>query len=373
VKEEEPLEPITFGDLARLLVYSKTSPSSREKKWRPASHTYFNLHCKSTLFPVFEHRLVHEITTAELQDFLDGQMGRPIVKRSGKPSGRVVKASTVAKYERILRQVLRYGVRIKRLKVSPMDGVGHTHVPRSESKRPRALTCAELSQFLDAAAAAHRAASERLEAATADDDREMLTRLEMVARQNWVFFTVLAFTGLRQLEMFRMRWSWVDLDGRQLWVREAKVGTDREDQRIPLSSRAKAALKFLGPGQPDDLVFKGWSREDGKGFTGEGDKPLTDVGYPLAKFTKAAKLDPRGIGLHCFRHTFITQLDATGCRSSVLRSLARHGREAGDMTYRYQHPEWKDLQEALAKLEKSVFGSSKVVPITAAAGKLGGR
>ena len=97
------------------------------------------------------------------------------------------------------------------------------------------------------------------------------------------------------------------------------------------------------------------------------------MGYPLAKFLKAAKVDPKGIGLHAFRHTFISLIDAAGCRSSVLKALARHGRESGDMTYRYQHPEWKDWQEALARLEKSVFGTAKIVPITAASRKLGGR
>ena len=44
-----------------------------------------------------------------------------------------------------------------------------------------------------------------------------------------------------------------------------------------------------------------------------------------------------------------------------LARLARHGREASDMTYRYQHPEWKDLQQAqihVAELAQhgAVFG-----------------
>lgn len=329
---EPPATPITFGDLARLLAVHKTT--TKRKPWRPGTARFVREHLQASIFPAFESRQAASISAEELQAWLDAQHGR---EARGRHKGNIT-AATVRKIESVLSMVLRYGVKIGRLKVNPMARVERTSLPEDQEVAPaRVLRPEELRRILDAAAPA----------------------------RNRAFFTVLALTGLRRSEAFRMRWSWVDFDARILRVQIAKKGRSE----VPMGPRVIAALRSLGPGQPDDLVFPGFVRTARRGDRSIAQKLLTDMRRPMAAALTAAGVDPAGIALHTFRRTFLTILESLpGIQFSHVVALARHSRKAQGMTARYLLPSMEELHEDLVELERRVFGGAVVRLLRASEG-----
>ena len=199
----------------------------------------------------------------------------------------------------------------------------------------------------------------RLDVAAAEE-RAVLQRAYDAVRRRRAFFVVLAFTGLRKGEAFRMRWSWIDFDGRMLRVRVAKRGSSE----IPLCKTVANVLKALGPGPADDLVFPGSPREAGRAAPLDRTKMLTDMRVPLVRALQAAKVDTRGVTLHTFRRTFLTLIEEIpGVTFSMVVALARHGKGSTGVTARYLKPSNDILHAALAELERRVLGTGNVIPL----------
>jgi integrase len=240
------------------------------------------------------------------------------------------------------------------LVASPMDQVARTPAPGR--KKPRVFKADELRALLTTALARERYLAEVLKRLPADGRRRLFELTAADAKRDRVWFTVLAFTGLRFGEAARMRWKWIDIEDRLLWVQLAKTGELLPSQEIPLAQRAADALKDLGLREPEDLVFPGWAR------TGEGAGPrgtraatqeLTSMAEPLRRLCALAGVEPKGVGQHTFRHTFKSLLARAGVLESVSEALMRHS--SGTMAQRYTHAEVEDQREALERLEVAVF------------------
>jgi integrase len=170
---------------------------------------------------------------------------------------------------------------------------------------------------------------------------------------------MLAFTGIRRREIFRATWSWVDLDGKTLTIRKAKRGRPSQNV-VPLGPRTRATLSAYGVGDPEALIFPGFARKGGSRWASAraSDRELTSMRAPLAFAIKAASVEPTGIGLHTFRHTFVTIIEQLE-RYSVVRALARHSRKSrgpeGEVTPRYIHNELSELYQAVVRFEQRIM------------------
>jgi integrase len=210
------------------------------------------------------------------------------------------------------------------LEKSPMQGVERV---RATARPPRVLRLHELQAILEACPPADAP-----------------------------FFTILALTGLRKSELFRLSWDWCDFEGERLLVKEAKRGANE----LPMSPRVKAALLEVGP-KREGRVFPGFYRGRSGADRSDADKMLTTKWRALQRVLEAAGIEPKGVGFHTFRHTFITLVEQTGAPYSVVRALARHGASSTDITARYLHPSDEQLRWALCRVEERVFGASNVV------------
>lgn len=315
---EAPRLSVRFDDLCDLYKVHKL------KKWRPGTVRFFDGHVEGILKPQFQKRLVGEITTLELQRFLDGQLER-IATRGPRP-GELVSPTTVGRYAKILAEVFRYAVRMSYLEESPMARVERVK-PRRH--KPRILRLHELQALFTSCPEEHRP-----------------------------FLTILALTGLRKSELFRMRWDWCDFESDRLLIREAKC---HGEQELPMSERVREALEAIGP-KPAGHVFPGTHRNvTGKERVDAG-KPLKDKRIAIRSILDAAKVDPAGVAFHTFRRSFVTLLDGLpGVPYGVVRALARHTDTSADVTTRYLHPSQDQLRVALAELESLVFGRSNVI------------
>lgn len=369
----------TLDELAVAYTFEMVElPAPDRDPWRAGTLRHFNGHFNSVISPAFGDRIASTITSEELRQFLALQLGRPILhqggEHKGKPSGRVVTRATLAQYHSVLRKLFRWAAShgpepgVPWLKVNPMVGVKRYKVPKKAE--PRWLRPAELRAILAAAVARAEEAAARCAFVQEKGHRRTRGAVRALwrARRDVAFFTVLIFTGLRAEELAQWRWRWVDFERGLLDVQHAKVGDHRPDQRVTLSPRALAALKAWAPqskealrAAADHFVFPGFERGSGPKAERSPTVKLSPSGMrrPLRDLLKAAKVDPAGIGLHAFRHTFITLLDQAGVRPRVKQALARH--VDGSMTDHYTHQDFEDQAEALQRLEAQVLHELRVV------------
>lgn len=146
-----------------------------------------------------------------------------------------------------------------------------------------------------------------------------------LGRVERVMYLTAAMTGMRQGELFALRWRDVDWSTRRIRVRRNYVrgefGTPkskRSARSVPLATRVAAELELLfGESsfqRDDDLVFA--HPETGK--------PI-DRSRLLKRFKAALRrADVRAVRFHDLRHTFGTRMAAQGVPMRVLQELMGH-------------------------------------------------
>jgi integrase len=145
-------------------------------------------------------------------------------------------------------------------------------------------------------------------------------------------------TGLRQGEIFNLRWTDVDLVGAQLTVRGegAKSGQTRH---VPLNTEAASVLRGRRTGTTGDgYVFPG--------RTDSGDGRLDNVKKGWLALVKAATITE--FRFHDLRHTFASKLVMAGVDLNTVRELLGHSDLK--MTLRYSHLSPDHKAAAVAKL-----------------------
>ena len=146
-----------------------------------------------------------------------------------------------------------------------------------------------------------------------------------LGRVERVMYLAAAMTGMRQGELFALRWRDVDWSARRIRVRRnfvrGEFGTPkskRSSRSVPLASRVATELELLSQTSPykrdDDLVFA--HPETGK--------PI-DRSNLLKRFKAALRrADVRAVRFHDLRHTFGTRMAAQGVPMRVLQELMGH-------------------------------------------------
>jgi integrase len=150
-------------------------------------------------------------------------------------------------------------------------------------------------------------------------------------------------TGLRMGEALALEWSAVDLKKRTVTVVRGKTKFAR--RTVPLTQRAFSILSDLkakadktkkdGEDQPAGAVF----HELGTHFY---------LNHQMSTLRKAMNL-PQDCVLHSCRHTFCTRLGASGVDAFTLQKLAGHS--SITVSARYVHPDQKNMENAIARLE----------------------
>lgn len=177
------------------------------------------------------------------------------------------------------------------------------------------------------------------------EERELSLLLDTASTSFWRAMILVAVrTGLRYSELIALEWQDVDLGQRMLRVRQAFVkghlGSTKSNRirHVPLTHDAIAALKALGSNSVG-LVFQ----YDGRRV------PYTVAWEWLNRFCVRASI--RHVSWHHLRHTFASQLVASGAPIRVVQELLGHAEIR--MTMRYSHLNPQILRDAITRLEAS--------------------
>ena len=173
--------------------------------------------------------------------------------------------------------------------------------------------------------------------------------------------TVLADTGMRPEEAFRLRWETITwLNGRNgaLLVTHGKTNAAR--RVIPMTPRVRAVLeaRWDASGKPDDGWV--WPAATRSGHV----EPSTLRKHHARTFQtiaeEAAKRNAKPVRpfvLYSLRHTFLTRLGESGCDVWTLARIAGHS--AINISARYVHPSEDAVLDAISRLGGHKIGHTQ--------------
>jgi integrase len=164
--------------------------------------------------------------------------------------------------------------------------------------------------------------------------------------------TVLADTGLRPEECYRMRWdgiTWANGRNGTLLVSHGKTAAAR--RVIPMTVRVRTLLEthWEGAGQP----LEGWVWV---APTRSGHIEASSLKKQHAKALKLSKVRP--FVLYSMRHTFLTRLGESGCDVWTLARIAGHSSIA--ISARYVHPSEDAVLTAISRLGGHKIGHTEI-------------
>lgn len=149
--------------------------------------------------------------------------------------------------------------------------------------------------------------------------------------------------GLRQGEIFALRWSDVDLERNLLSIRDAKAG----DRTAFLTEQAAEVLKVRGAGAPSELVFQQKSGQQKDGISKTFARTVEDLGLNAGVDDRRQR-----IVFHSCRHSYASWLVEEGVDLYTVQRLLGH--KTGVMTQRYAHLNPDTMRNAVAKLETAL-------------------
>jgi len=162
-------------------------------------------------------------------------------------------------------------------------------------------------------------------------EEEEVTKLLDLAKERdpWLHpvLATLAFTGLRRGEVVDLEWGDVDFKAGKIWARSRKQSRTAEfaARDIDMHEKLQAVLRrHRSKNQTRQHVFPGHS----------GDRLSPDELHRAFKaLIKGSDFD--GIGLHCLRHSFASNLAAQGVDQRLIDHYMGH--QTQEMRQRYQH------------------------------------
>jgi integrase len=256
------------------------------------------------------------ITTERIADFASHRQGKGM------------RVATVNASLRILRRVLRVAEEWGELEKAP-----RVKMLPGESHRERVVTCEEEARYLASAS-------------------PLLVEIA----------TVLADTGLRPEECYRLLWdsiTWVNGRNGTLMVTHGKTKAAR--RVLPMTPRVRHILETRWNAKATPAEGYVWPAP-----TESGHIEPSSLKKQHSKALRLSKVRP--FVLYSLRHTFLTRLGQSGCDVWTLARIAGHSSIA--ISARYVHPSEDAVLTAMARLgghsEKlPEANDSQISPLTA--------
>lgn len=241
-----------------------------------------------------------------------------------------MKVSTANNSLRVLRRILNLAV-----EWGVLDGTPKIKILSGESRRERVISPDEEARYLAAVS-------------------EPLASIA----------SILADTGMRPEECFRLRWddlTWVNGRNGVLLVTRGKTASARRVILMTPRVRLVLELRWEAAGKPEE----GWVWPAG---TRSGHVEPSSLRKHHAKAfetmadgaTKRNEKPTRPFVLYSLRHTFLTRLGQSGCDVWTLARIAGHA--SIGVSSRYVHPSEEAVLDAISRMGGHKIGHNEKAP-----------
>ncbi len=265
---------VKFEELAKM--YLRDWAATNKRSWRTDA-SYLK-----GLKKFFKNRNADTITPQDIEQY------------KTKRRAERVKLTTVNRCLQILSKLFNCGMSWGYLRVNPCKGV--KKYPEQPFRRTRVMSREEEAHLMEAVGPGYL--------------RSMIL--------------VLLNTGLRRKELFQLTWDAVDIERRQLYIKETKTFRSRH---VPMNELVVQELQNLYRSRKDDgLVFK--NPDTGKAFV--------DIRRAFYGACRRAKIG--GLLLLDLRRTFATRLLERGADIITVQQLLGHTSVSTTMIYTMSDP-----------------------------------
>lgn len=291
---------VLFGDYAE-----KTFNTFLVKRWKQSTAKSNKHLLDKHIMPYFRDIYIDQITTASLQQFYDRKMD--------------LSKSYVRQMNILLHQIFENAIEDEIIQKDP-----------TKSKRlvlPDRVT--------------------KREAIDTDCFRDIIANIDKLRPDDALIVVLLCFTGMRRGEVLGLRWENVT-DTHILVRSEATfLGNTTIFNNFTKSDAGIRDIQIMPELEP-------YLQNRGTGFVvGGGDKPITQ-----SKFTKSwnricKTIDMHGATPHILRHTFATELIASGADPKTVQAMMGHA----DFTFTmntYVHKTNENMHKAIANLSDHI-------------------
>lgn len=283
INSHQPLMAVNPLTVAQLADHFEPRELGSDDTWRShATKKTYKGHMKRWIVPYWGKRRLSEVKTIEVESWL---RRLPLAK------------STCAKLRKLMSVLFNHDCRYELFDHNPI------HLVRQSTKRqeaPSLLTPAEIKALIDALGPRERT-------------------LVLLA----------ASTGLRQSELFALKWSDIDFAGATLSVTRSIVcgvvgrcKTESSQKPVPLHPRVAESLRQWKEQctyrEGEDWVFASERHRGRKPYWGQ-----AILRRYLRPAAGAAGIEKR-IGWHTFRHSYSSLLRSVGTEPKVMQELLRH-------------------------------------------------
>lgn len=299
---------LTFGEWADWFLDRRSKPPFRAAKTHSA-----NLNALKFLRPAFESLRLSEITPESIEGYLQRRLSeeRRIHTKFGVVHRGKLKPSTVHQEFRVLRRILSFAIKQKRLSLNPCSMVEFPVPIGKTTRKPHYMTATE---------------QERIEFAA---PRYLKNVIQIMSEM-----------GLRPYkELMPMRKEQVDIENRLVHIPDSKTPNGEGD--MPMTEMAWLAFKD----QIDDADESNYLFPSPR----KGRSPyITNLRKVWATTLKKAGVPY--FSLYELRHTFATRLSSGGVADHFVTQMLRQG-DAG-VFKRYSQAKLNMMREALARLDR---------------------
>ncbi len=300
---------LTLDEWAEWFLERRSKPPHRSEK----THEQ-NMNAVKMLRPILGALRLSDITPEGIEDYIKNRLaeGRRIHTKFGLIHRGRIKPATVHQEFRVLRNMLNFAIRQRKLEINPCNMVEFPVSIKNSTRKPHYMTSGEQE------------------------------RIELVA-PSYLKHIIVIMTemGLRpQRELLPMLKSQIDLENRLVHISDSKTPTGIGD--MPMTDLAYAAFKEqVQQAVGSEYLFPR--------LTDRGRKPY------LCSVKKTWRTTLRRAGVPYFslyelRHTFATRLSAGGVADHFVTLMLRQG-DAG-VFKRYSQAKLNMMREALDRLDR---------------------
>ncbi len=276
-------------------------------KLKPRSLEEYDKVLFGKLIPIFGSRPIEEITTADIQDFLNQHKEKA--------------RSTLTNWLAILKPVLRYAAQQGIIPRNPADSMD-LFIPSDKVTKRTALTEEQYSSVLA-------------------QINQMKDSYEKTA------IATICYTGMRRGEMLGLRWEDIDFENAVIHIRRSIKHSHNQPLLEDTTTKTKSGIRDIPLLKSLADILRPMC---GNGYILGGDKPLTGKKYETIRKHICKQLNLYGATEHVFRHTFLTQLSGTGVDLKTLQTYAGHAQSQTTMDI-YAHPQVGKIKNAGDQME----------------------